>query len=305
MERVETDRDAGTGRVISPEPGLRRVRADNPSPMTHTGTNSYILGQGEVAVIDPGPALPGHLDAILGALAPGERVGAILVTHSHLDHSPLARPLAERTGAPILAAGPSDWGRSGTMEALARSGLAGGGEGVDPDFTPDRRVADGETLAGDWGEIEVIATPGHMANHIAFAWRGMLFSGDMVMGWSTSLVSPPDGDMGAFMSSMARLASRSDRIHYPGHGAPVETPAARVADLIAHRQGREAQIARALERHGPDTAAGLAARIYTEIDPRLLPAAERNVLAHLIDMAEKNLARPEGELSATARFQLA
>jgi glyoxylase-like metal-dependent hydrolase (beta-lactamase superfamily II) len=288
------------------EPGLRRVLAPNPSPMTWRGTNTYIIGPEpgarEVAVIDPGPAIEAHLDAILGALAQGERVSAILVTHSHLDHSPLARPLAEATGAPVLAAGPSDWGRSATMQALAATGALGGGEGVDTAFAPDRRIADGETLTGGWGEIGVVATPGHMANHLSFAWRGALFSGDMVMGWSTSLVSPPDGDMGAFMASLARLAAREDRVYYPGHGDPVTLPADRLQELADHRRQRERQIAEALGAAGPATAEGLAARIYSDLDAHLLPAAERNVLAHLVDMADRNLVRPDGAIGADTVF---
>ncbi|MFW5642295.1 MAG: MBL fold metallo-hydrolase [Roseicyclus sp.] len=299
MERAEA------GAVETLEEGLRRVLAPNPSPMTFRGTNTYLLGAGEVAVIDPGPAMAGHLDAILGALAPGERVGAILVTHSHLDHSPLARPLAEATGAPILAAGPSDWGRSGTMRALAEAGGLGGGEGVDAGFAPDRRIGDGETVAGAWGEIEVVATPGHMANHLSFGWRGALFSGDMVMGWSTSLVSPPDGDMGAFMASLARLAGRADRIHYPGHGDPVTEPAARLAELAAHRRSREDQIRAALAELGAASPGHLATRIYRDLDARLLPAAERNVLAHLVDMMERNLVTTEGGIGADVAFRLA
>jgi glyoxylase-like metal-dependent hydrolase (beta-lactamase superfamily II) len=280
--------------------------------MTWHGTNTYILGPAagpdagaqEVAVIDPGPAQDAHLEAILAALAPGARVGAILVTHSHLDHSPLARPLARETGAPILAAGPSHWGRSPTMRALAATGTLGGGEGVDEGFAPDRQIAGGDMIRGGWGEIEVVATPGHMANHLAFAWRGALFSGDIVMGWSTSLVSPPDGDMGAFMASLARLEARADRIYYPGHGDPVKDPAARVRELARHRQSRERQIRAALGEAGQATPAQLAARIYRDLDPRLLPAAERNVLAHLIDLTERNLVTCTGRLGADTAFSL-
>lgn len=286
------------------EPGLRRVIAPNPSPMTAQGTNTYILGEGEVVVIDPGPAMPTHLDAILAALAPGERIGAILVTHSHRDHSPLARDLARQSGAPVLAAGPSDWGRSATMAALAEKGALGGGEGVDHDFTPDQRIDEGQTIDGPWGEIAVLHTPGHMANHLSFAWQGALFTGDLVMGWSTSLVSPPDGDMGAFMRSCARLSARADRVYFPGHGAAVDEPQARVETLIAHRLRREAQIIDALTARPGATPSTLARDIYTDLAPALLPAAARNVLAHLIDLAERNLAAPEGNLAAEAPFSL-
>lgn len=286
------------------EPGLRRITAPNPSPMTYRGTNSYILGQGTVAVIDPGPDDPRHLQAILSALGPDERVGAILVTHSHRDHSPLARTLAARTGAPILAAGPSDWGRSAVMTRLAAEGAVGGGEGVDLDFAPDEQLAEGAEIVGEWGKITVLQTPGHMANHLSFAWKGALFTGDLVMGWSTSLVSPPDGDMTAFMASCRRLATRSDRVFYPGHGDQVSAPRARLAELIAHREQREAQILAALESVGSASAAQLAEGIYSALAPGLLPAAERNVLAHLIDLEGRNRIVVQGRLCAQARFTL-
>jgi glyoxylase-like metal-dependent hydrolase (beta-lactamase superfamily II) len=283
-------------------PGLRRLTAPNPSPMTFRGTNTYILGEGRVAVIDPGPDDPRHLAAIRAALGPGEQVAAILVTHSHRDHAPLARALAAVTGAPVMAAGPSDWGRSPVMARLAAAGGIGGGEGVDAGFAPDRQIAEGDRIDGDWGRIEVLATPGHMANHLSFAWDGALFTGDLVMGWSTSLVSPPDGDMGAFMASCRRLMAQTDPVYHPGHGDPVTAPQARAAELLAHREAREAQILAGLEGHAGATAATLAGRIYTDLAPALLPAAERNVLAHLIDLAERNLIRPDGPLTTATRF---
>jgi glyoxylase-like metal-dependent hydrolase (beta-lactamase superfamily II) len=300
MERA----DDAAGVSVTLEPGLRRVLAPNPSPMTFRGTNSYIVGEGEVALIDPGPMLDSHRAALLAALAPGERIGAILLTHSHLDHSPLAAPLAEDTGAPVLAAGPSDWGRSAVMEALAQGGALGGGEGVDAGFAPTQVIAQGDTVRGGWGEIEVIATPGHMANHLSFAWRGALFSGDMVMGWSTSLVSPPDGDMTAFMASLEVLGQRADRIYYPGHGDPVTAPCTRVAELIAHRKSREAQIRVHLDERGHATAEDLARAIYTDVAPALIPAATRNVLAHLIDLLTRNEIGVTGDVTPTARFHL-
>ncbi|WP_341861146.1 MBL fold metallo-hydrolase [Gymnodinialimonas sp. 57CJ19] len=278
------------------EPGLRRVTANNPSPMTYTGTQTYIVGEGEVIVIDPGPSEPAHLDAILAALHPAERVAKILVTHSHLDHSPLARPLAEATGAPIFAAGSSDWGKSPVMTALGDG--VGGGEGVDAAFSPDEQISEGDVIEG----ITVLETPGHMANHLSFAWGDALFSGDLVMGWSTSLVSPPDGDMTEFFTSVARLEARTDRIYYPGHGDPVTEPQARCTALIAHRRTREAQILEALRTIGPARAETLARHIYTDVAPALLPAAARNVLAHLIDLHTRARITTPGPIRADSLF---
>lgn len=284
-------------------PGLRRVLANNPSPMTYWGTNSYIVGTGAVAVVDPGPADPAQIAAILTALGPGETVSHIFVTHAHLDHSPGAALLAARTGAPVLAYGDAQAGRSAEMAALAAQGGLAGGEGVDASFTPDQMLDDGEVVRhGDW-QLEALWTPGHFGNHLSFALpegQGLL-CGDLVMGWASSLVSPPDGDLAAFMASLARLAARRDAVYYPGHGEPITAPAERVAELKAHREMRGRQIAEAL-RDAPGTAAELAARIYTETPAALLPAAARNVLAHLIEMASKNEAHHKGALRADSVF---
>lgn len=288
------------GRVETLAPGLRGILAPNPSALTALGTNTYILGEGEVAVIDPGPAAPRHLEAILAGLDAGERVSHILVTHSHLDHSPLARPLALRTGAPVLAFGPSGAGRSARMDRLAAEGGLGGGEGVDAGFAPDVALADGAVVEGRGWRIEAIHTPGHFGNHLCLAWGEDIFSGDHVMGWSTSLVSPPDGDMGAYMRSLDRLAARDVRGLWPGHGAPVADGPARIRELIAHRRAREAAILAGLG-HGPATAADLAARLYQGTPPALLGAATRNVLAHLLDLEDRNLAgHGPGPLATTA-----
>ncbi|WP_370254210.1 MBL fold metallo-hydrolase [Nioella sp.] len=288
--------------AVQLEPGLRRITAPNPSPMTLEGTNTFLVGQRDLAVIDPGPLSDSHLAAILAAVGHDQRISHILVTHSHLDHSPLARALSRATGAPVLAAGDSAWGRSPAMQALADEGLIGGGEGVDPDFAPDRALADGEVLEADGWQIEVLHTPGHMANHVSFASNGVLFSGDLVMGWSTSLISPPDGDLTAFRNSLDRLLARTDRVYHPAHGEPVTDPAGRCRELLDHRAGRERQILAALAE-APATPAALTARIYTDIDARLLPVAERNVLAHLIDLVERKLAEPANSLSATGQFR--
>jgi len=283
------------------QPKLRRVRAMNPSAMTGSGTNSYIVGQGRVAIIDPGPRDDRHLAALLAALDPGESVAAILVSHAHLDHSALAPRLAQETGAPVYAFGPARKGINPRMQALVDQGLSGGGEGVDHAFTPDHSLADGECLSLGALEIEAIHTPGHMAGHLCFACEGVLFSGDHAMGWASSLVSPPDGDMGDYMAALLRLQARQWRQMWPGHGEEVQDPAARLAELIAHRRQREAEVLAALTT-APGTATELAARIYRDTPAALLPAAARNVLAHLIDLASRNLASPTGPITAETRF---
>ena len=290
------------GQAEEVAPGVRRLLAPNPSPMTLHGTNTYLVGTTELAVIDPGPDDPRHLAAILAALQPGQRISHILVTHAHLDHSPLARPLSQATGAPVLAYGDAQAGRSAVMRELAAEGLAGGGEGVDAAFQPDQILPDGGRVAGAGWQLEAIWTPGHFGNHHCFALDDVLFTGDLVMGWASSLVSPPDGDLTDFMASCARLQRRQDRLYLPGHGAPVTDPAARIDWLIGHRRTREAAILDALTQ-GPATAEALAARIYTDTPAALLPAAARNVFAHLIDLTQKNKAAPEGPLSWSARFQ--
>jgi glyoxylase-like metal-dependent hydrolase (beta-lactamase superfamily II) len=252
-------------------------------------------------VIDPGPDSPAHLEAILAALRPGQHISQIIVTHAHLDHSPLARPLAQATGAPVLAYGDALAGRSAVMQDLARQGMAGGGEGVDAGFAPDILLPDGGVVTGDGWRIEALWTPGHFGNHLCLALGDVVFTGDLVMGWASSLVSPPDGDLSDFMASCARLAGRDDRLYLPGHGAPVTDPAARTNWLIAHRRAREGAILAALG-DGPATAESLAARIYTETPAPLLPAAARNVFAHLVDLTQKNMATPIGQLSWSAAF---
>jgi glyoxylase-like metal-dependent hydrolase (beta-lactamase superfamily II) len=283
------------------EPGLRRILAPNPSPMTFRGTNTYLLGTRDLAVIDPGPDDPRHLAAILAALGPGQRISHILVTHAHLDHAPLSRALAQATGAPVLAFGDARAGRSAGMAQLAARGLAGGGEGVDAAFVPDIALADGAAVSGDGWQVTALHTPGHFGNHLSFLWGDAVFSGDLVMGWATSLVSPPDGDLTDFMASCARLAALPLRVAHAGHGAPIPDPTARLRWLIAHRQSREAEILAALA-DGPATADALARRIYTSTPPALIPAATRNVFAHLIDLHGKSQVSAHPVLAADARF---
>jgi hydroxyacylglutathione hydrolase len=293
------------GKVQRPEPGLRLVLAPNPSPMTFHGTNTFLIGEGEVAVIDPGPDDPRHLAAIMAALGPGESISHIFVTHAHLDHSALAGRLAARTGASVLAFGGAHAGRSPVMAALAAEGGIGGGEGIDAGFRPDVLLADGTVTDGAGWRLRAIHTPGHIGNHLSFAAElpggSVIFSGDHVMGWSTSIVSPPDGDMGAFLQSLDRLGREPAERYYPAHGGPIPDPPARLAELIRHRRARETQILAALA-DGPSDAATLARRIYLDTPAALLPAAERNVLAHLIDLTERNLAASDSPLSTRSIF---
>lgn len=284
------------------ETGLRRIVAPNPSPMTYRGTNTYLLGTRDIAVVDPGPDSAPHLEAILAALTPGQHISHIIVTHTHLDHSPLARTLSRRCGAPVWAFGDATAGRSPVMQQLAQAGMLGGGEGIDADFVPDHRLTDGETLNGDTWQVEALHTPGHIGNHLCLAIGDACLTADHVMGWATSLVSPPDGDLTDFMTSCDRLATRNWRVFYPGHGGPIADPAARLGWLVAHRKSREAAILDQLSQ-GPADAAALAAAIYTDVPAALLGAATRNVLAHLVDLTGKSLAAPIGPLRADARFE--
>lgn len=289
------------GQAEEVAPRVRRILAPNPSPMTLHGTNTYLIGTTDLAVIDPGPDNSNHLEAILAAVGAGQRISHILVTHAHVDHSPLAARLSQATAAPVLAYGDAQAGRSAVMQSLAAQGLAGGGEGVDTGFRPDITLPDGGGVTGEGWQITGLWTPGHFGNHLCFALDDILFTGDLVMGWASSLVSPPDGDLTDFMASCARLQERDDRIYLPGHGAPVIEPAARVRWLIAHRTMREVAILDVLT-HEPADAATLAARIYTDTPVALLPAAARNVFAHLVDLTQKNLISPENTLSWSARF---
>ncbi|MEV8467853.1 MBL fold metallo-hydrolase [Fluviibacterium sp. DFM31] len=286
-------------------PGLRRVLAPNPSPMTFWGTNTYLLGDRDVAVIDPGPDSASHLEAILAVLRPGQRITRILVTHAHRDHAPLARALADRTGAPVLAYGPATSGRSAVMQRLVAEGFTGGGEGVDAGFQPDRCLPDGAQVTGAGWTLTAMWTPGHMGNHMAFVWNDAVFTGDLVMGWASSLISPPDGDLAAFLSSCHRLRALAPRILHPGHGLPVTDPAARIDWLIAHRHAREAQILAALPPQGIGLNALTHAIYDSETPAALLPAAERNVLAHLIDLTTRGKVRATPGLSPEALFSRA
>jgi glyoxylase-like metal-dependent hydrolase (beta-lactamase superfamily II) len=277
--------DWPTGRVEQVHPLVRRLLAPNPSPFTYTGTQTYIVGAGSVAVIDPGPDLPEHVDAIMAATA-GERVAAILCTHTHRDHSPASRPLAAATGAPIVGCAPLALEDDGPRADAA----------FDFGYRPDRILADGEALAGEGWSLRAVATPGHTSNHLCFALEGtgLLFTGDHVMGWSTTVVSPPDGDMTAYLESLQLLLARDDAAYHPAHGPAVEKPHSHVRALIAHRRMREKQIlARLAEGEGQIPA--MVETMYRDIDPRLHPAAGRSVLAHLVDLKSRGLVREAAE----------
>jgi glyoxylase-like metal-dependent hydrolase (beta-lactamase superfamily II) len=278
-----------TGRVDRLDGPVRRILAPNPSPFTYTGTQTYIIGEGEVAVVDPGPDLPAHLDALLATLA-GERVAAILCTHTHRDHSPASRPLAAATGAPIVGCAPLSLEDAGPRAD----------ESFDADYRPNRVLADGERLTGPGWTLEAVATPGHTSNHLCFALpeAEALFTGDHVMGWSTTVVAPPDGDMADYRASLDKLLARGDRVYFPAHGPPVENPQAHVRALAAHRQMREKQILAQLGA-GVGSIPAMVEAIYRDIDPRLHPAAGRSVLAHLLDLERRGLVRRDGEAWAT------
>ena len=276
-------------------PLVSRVLAPNPSPFTYTGTQSYVVGGGDVAVIDPGPADDAHMDALIAAVG-GRKVRAIMCTHTHRDHSPAAGLLAEKVRAPIIGCAPLTLEDDGPRADAA----------FDAEYRPDELMSDTAAISGDGWTIEAVATPGHTSNHLCFALREeqALFTGDHVMGWSTSIVSPPDGDMTAFMASCARLAALRPSTLHAGHGAPVTDPQQRIGWLMDHRRNREAQIVDALGG-GAETLIPLTRRIYgADTDPALMPAAARNVLAHLIDLTARDIVSATPRPGPEARFEL-
>ena len=275
--------DAPYAKLEQLEPGIARILAHNPSAFTYYGTQSYLVGEHEVAVIDPGPDLPEHLDALEQAIA-GRPVAAIMCTHTHRDHSPAARPLAEATGAPIIGCAPL---------ALQTVGPRADAS-FDGDYAPDRLLQDGEEVDVDGKPILAVATPGHTSNHLCFAYEGALFTGDHVMGWSTTVVVPPDGDMAAYMQSLDKLRQREDRIYYPAHGPAVTNPQRYVRGLIGHRMQREKQILKLVGEQARDIP-DIVASAYPGLDPRLVAAAGGSVYAHLLDLERRGLVQPDGE----------
>jgi glyoxylase-like metal-dependent hydrolase (beta-lactamase superfamily II) len=288
------------GRVDEPMPGVRRLLCNNPSPFTFKGTVSYIVGRGKVAIIDPGPDDPGHNAALLDAVR-GETVTHIFVTHTHRDHSPGVPAIKAKTGALVLAEGP---------HRPARPLHVGDGPRMessnDTDFRPDRALADGETVNGEGWTLQAITTPGHTANHMAYAFKeaNIIFSGDHVMAWSTPVVAPPDGSMSDYMASLAKLAKRSEPIYFPGHGPAVTNAPRFVAAYILHRKAREASILNRLQGGESDIPTMVSA-IYANLDPRLLKAAGMSVLAHLEDLVARGQVVTNGSPSIAGRYRLA
>jgi glyoxylase-like metal-dependent hydrolase (beta-lactamase superfamily II) len=286
---------AGTAEQVAE--GVLALTAPNPSPMTHTGTRTYILGDARLTVVDPGPDDPAHL-ARIDAAAAGRPVERVVVTHAHLDHSPLAARFAAR-GAEIVGRR-WDAGRSALMGRLARDlPELGGGEGVDRGFAPDREPADGETIPCEGGDLRVLHTPGHMASHLALDRGDALLVGDTVMGWASTLISPPDGDLTQFLETLDRLESLGRRRLLPGHGDAVEDGTERIRGLRAHRLAREVAILDALGE--PARIEDLLPKVYADADRCLWPAAARNLLAHLLRAAEAGFVRadPAPHLAAT------
>jgi glyoxylase-like metal-dependent hydrolase (beta-lactamase superfamily II) len=293
----QTEFDQQPGEIVDVSPLVRRVVAGNRGPMTFTGTCTYVVGRGEVAVIDPGPEDPEHVEAILRGLA-GERVSHILVTHTHSDHSPAAAPLREATGARLVGCGPHRAARP--LESGETNMLEGSG---DRTYAPDEEMRDGDAVTGPGWTLRAVATPGHTANHLAFALpeEKALFSGDHVMAWSTSFVGPPDGSMSDYMLSLEKVRGRDDIVYWPGHGGPLREPQRFVRGLISHRRQRENMILARL-REGDADITTIVANVYPELATNLRGAAALNVFAHLEDLVQRGLARVEGPLSVGARF---
>lgn len=268
-------------------PMIRRVIARNPGPFTFTGTGTYIVGRGQVAVIDPGPDLPEHLEAILAALEPGEQVSHILVTHHHSDHSPLAGPLKAKTGAPIYGCAVGVQAEESTIRTEA---------GADLGFSPDISLCGGgQIIEGEGWTIEAVATPGHTSNHICFALKeeNALFSGDHIMGWSTTVITPPDGDMTDYMESLDRVKARGYEVLWPTHGPPIRDVTPFIEAYAAHRRAREAQVLQAV-KDGHGKIVEMVPVLYADVDPRLHPAAARSVLGHMIDLVRRGKVVTDG-----------
>ena len=276
------------GALEEVEPGIARLLAHNPSPFTFTGTQTWFVGEDELVIVDPGPDQPDHIAAIVAAIG-GRKVAAIACTHTHRDHSPASRPLRDAIRAPIVGCAPLAIDTAGPRADAS----------FDGDYIPDKVLADGDAIEFDGRRLVAVATPGHTSNHLCFAidggaGEGALFTGDHVMGWSTTVVFPPDGDMAAYMASLDKLRQRNDRIYYPAHGPAVTKPQQLVRGMMGHRLQRERQILR-LIGEGRGTVAEIVAGAYPGLDPRLVPAAGGSVMAHLVDLSRRALVEVKGE----------
>ena len=297
----DTNHNPKIGEAEQLQDDLVVITANNASPMTFTGTRSYILGTDNLIVIDPGPENNQHFKSIMDYVGK-RKVTDIIITHSHVDHSPLSRRLKNETGASIIGFGSADEARTSFMKKLSSSLDLGGEEGIDQDLTLDEKVIDKQMLKKNDYTIEVIHTPGHLSNHICLSIKEKkaLFSGDHVMGWATTLISPPDGDLGSFMKSLEKLSKRDEQVYYPGHGKPVKDPKQMVLAQITHRRDREIQILKSISQI-PRTPAEIVEEVYVGLNPMLKPAAVRNVLAHLIDLYEREKVSVD-IFSLTAKF---
>lgn len=292
--------DLEPGRAEEIAPGVRRIVADNPGPFTFKGTLTYVVGRGKVAIIDPGPDDPSHIKAVLDAVR-GETVTHIFVTHTHRDHSPAVPAIKAATGATVYAEGPHRASRPLNAGEAPRMEAAN-----DMDFRPDHALADGEVVSGAGWALEGVTTPGHTANHMTFALKDsdLMFSGDHVMGWSTTIVAPPDGAMTDYMASLDKLTRRSETLYLPGHGGVIREAPRFVAGLILHRKAREASILHRLAKGATDIATIVRA-IYIGLDPRLTNAAGFSVLAHMEDLVARGEVATEGPPSINGVYRLA
>jgi len=290
----EPEVEYGVAQTVSPL--IRRIVARNPSPFSYRGTGTYVIGRGDVAIVDPGPDLMEHVDALIAAL-PGERITHQLVTHTHSDHSPAARHVRERTGARTYGFGPHGEGRVERGYKVEAGG--------DMMFVPDVLLTHGQIIEGDGFSVEVVHTPGHCSNHLCFQVQqeGALLTGDHVMSWSTSVISPPDGDMGDYMTSLALLLERDDRVLLPAHGPPITEVKPFVRAFIEHRREREQQILDCLGR-GTARIGEMVQQIYQGLPAYLHGAAARSVLSHLLDLHARRLVDCDGAPGLDARYAL-
>ena len=290
-------------RAVKLQDGLMRLTAPNPSPMTSTGTNTYILGRKELTIIDPGPNSEVHLRNIMKIIPNNTKVTHILITHSHLDHSGLAPKLSKILNAPTLAFGTALDGLSNDMKSICKMGLTSETFGIDTEFVPDHFLEDKEKISSLEWEVVAHHTPGHLSNHICYQYLDKLFTGDHIMEWSTSVISPPEGDISQFINSCEKIYNLHCKKFYPGHGIPVENPGERIVELIEHRKKREIEILNFLKNREA-TISQITRYIYLNIDQNLLSVASRNVKAHLIDLIIKKQVTVDDISSDTAIYSL-